>query len=198
MMLSYHLPLLTMTKNACLGLKEVNGKKERREPKSREGASGGNGVRWSREQQLLLERRSSLRRSLDREGEEQESFQVEPGDSADSVYHDRWIDESSEITTLETAELEQIEEALQRIRDGVYHLCASCEKRIPKERRVTQLKATRCITCQQDRESSGRYDEGATNTSWDKVYEGERSDRTPQLFDDSQRAMAVEERALAH
>jgi DnaK suppressor protein len=43
---------------------------------------------------------------------------------------------------------EQVEHALERVRDGGYGLCESCGRRIPQERLKYQPAATRCVDCQ--------------------------------------------------
>jgi RNA polymerase-binding transcription factor DksA len=43
---------------------------------------------------------------------------------------------------------EQIEHALERVREGAYGICESCAGRIPAERLKYQSAATRCVECQ--------------------------------------------------
>ena len=43
---------------------------------------------------------------------------------------------------------EQVEHALQRVREGAYGMCESCGRRIPQERLRYQPAATRCVECQ--------------------------------------------------
>jgi RNA polymerase-binding transcription factor DksA len=43
---------------------------------------------------------------------------------------------------------EQVEHALQRVREGAYGICESCGRRIPRERLQYQPAATRCVECQ--------------------------------------------------
>ena len=43
---------------------------------------------------------------------------------------------------------EQVEHALERVRDGAYGICESCAVRIPAERLKYQPAATRCVGCQ--------------------------------------------------
>ena len=47
---------------------------------------------------------------------------------------------------------EQVERALERVREGAYGLCEECGHRIPAERLRYQPAATRCVECQ------GRWD----------------------------------------
>ena len=43
---------------------------------------------------------------------------------------------------------EQVEHALQRVREGAYGVCESCTRKIPAERLRYQPAATRCVECQ--------------------------------------------------
>ena len=43
---------------------------------------------------------------------------------------------------------EQVEHALERVREGAYGVCESCTRRIPAERLKYQPAATRCVECQ--------------------------------------------------
>lgn len=43
---------------------------------------------------------------------------------------------------------EQVERALQRVREGAYGICESCGHRIPANRLKYQPSATRCVECQ--------------------------------------------------
>ncbi len=43
---------------------------------------------------------------------------------------------------------EQVERALERVRDGAYGICEACGHRIPAARLKYQPAATRCVECQ--------------------------------------------------
>ena len=43
---------------------------------------------------------------------------------------------------------EQVEHALERVREGAYGKCESCARRIPLKRLKYQPAATRCVECQ--------------------------------------------------
>ncbi len=43
---------------------------------------------------------------------------------------------------------EQVERALERVREGAYGICESCNRRIPQARLNFQPAATRCVECQ--------------------------------------------------
>jgi RNA polymerase-binding transcription factor DksA len=46
------------------------------------------------------------------------------------------------------ANREQVEHALERVREGAYGICENCAGRIPAERLKYQPAATRCVECQ--------------------------------------------------
>ena len=46
------------------------------------------------------------------------------------------------------ANREQVEHALERVREGAYGICESCAGKIPAERLKYQPAATRCVECQ--------------------------------------------------
>lgn len=52
----------------------------------------------------------------------------------------------------ETAELEAIEQALQRVADGSYGLCVDCGVNIPTARLHANPVALRCVACQETAE----------------------------------------------
>jgi RNA polymerase-binding transcription factor len=43
---------------------------------------------------------------------------------------------------------EQVERALERVREGAYGICEACAHRIPADRLKYQPSATRCVECQ--------------------------------------------------
>ncbi|MDQ6878859.1 MAG: TraR/DksA C4-type zinc finger protein [Candidatus Dormibacteraeota bacterium] len=43
---------------------------------------------------------------------------------------------------------DQVEHALERVREGAYGICESCAHQIPAERLKYQPSATRCVDCQ--------------------------------------------------
>ena len=52
----------------------------------------------------------------------------------------------------ESDELNEIEEALERIKDGSFGLCESCKKKIPKERLKAIPYARLCVNCKKKEE----------------------------------------------
>ncbi|MFQ5591193.1 MAG: TraR/DksA family transcriptional regulator [Phycisphaerae bacterium] len=61
-------------------------------------------------------------------------------------------------------------DALQRIRDGTYGMCADCGKRIPAARLQVKPEATRCVACQAEYErrtaaGSGEWGDAARRSA---------------------------------
>jgi DnaK suppressor protein len=56
------------------------------------------------------------------------------------------------INEHETAELEQIDQALQRLDQGVYGICVECGSQVAPERLNALPQAARCMPCQEKAE----------------------------------------------
>jgi len=54
-------------------------------------------------------------------------------------------------------------DALRRIRDGTYGICADCRKRIPAARLQAKPEATRCVACQTEYERRSAAHAGGWN-----------------------------------
>src|SRR5450759_5245517 len=52
------------------------------------------------------------------------------------------------LVLLLDATREQVEHALERVREGAYGICESCARKIPAEPLKYQPAATRCVECQ--------------------------------------------------
>jgi RNA polymerase-binding transcription factor DksA len=55
------------------------------------------------------------------------------------------------LLTTDTAELQRVERALQRLRAGTYGVCVMCHERIEPERLDTVPEAERCARCATER-----------------------------------------------
>ncbi|MEA2642629.1 MAG: hypothetical protein QOF51_4023 [Chloroflexota bacterium] len=76
-----------------------------------------------------------------------------PADTADFLY-ERELDETTrQILDQETL---QVQDAMERRREGKYGICAECGKPIGKERLRARPEATLCIDCQRRRDGSER------------------------------------------
>jgi len=117
----------------------------------------------------LVGRRDELRKRLYGDLRELRSSQTDPvGDSVDQAFEAGSEEVTSQIAELEARELNQIERALMKLKNGNYGQCEGCAKKIP----VTRLNAlpftTMCIECQREVEMYGSV-ERAGGADWDKV-----------------------------
>ena len=100
------------------------------------------------------------------------------GDEADVAADGSQTELHSQLASLESRELNQIERAIFLIRKGRYGVCEHCDSKIP----VARLKAlpftTHCINCQQKQERRGGGF-GGGDANWETVfeYEGSHSDK---------------------
>lgn len=60
------------------------------------------------------------------------------------------------LMKIEAAQIEDIEAAIRRIDDGVYGICADCQKLIPRKRLEVLPFAQRCLPCEGTRERRAR------------------------------------------
>ena len=107
-------------------------------------------------EQILLERRTSLledARSIEREEEA-------AGEAAGVSFHlaEQGTDRSTHDVNLErmqavTLEIQDIDAALERIREGDFGLCDTCGESIPKERLEAIPYARLCLRCKKAEET---------------------------------------------
>ena len=102
---------------------------------------------------LLRRRRDSLRAMLNRELVELRSAHGEVRDSIDEAVDDEHRDIQSQLASAETRELEEVENALQRLALGTFGKCAACDEAIPAARLQALPYATRCVKCQRSAET---------------------------------------------
>jgi DnaK suppressor protein len=70
----------------------------------------------------------------------------------------------SQLAEVESRELERIEYALERMREGQYGICEGCGCNIPMSRLNALLCATLCIKCQ--REAERKRGTSAPDVDW--------------------------------
>jgi DnaK suppressor protein len=77
---------------------------------------------------------------------------------------------SSNLAELEARELNQIEAALSRLRQGTYGACESCGKKIPLARLNALPFSITCVQCQRAMEIGGSWaGQNTSRTDWDRV-----------------------------
>jgi DnaK suppressor protein len=119
----------------------------------------------------LVSRRTALRKALAGELADLRNSQVESGDSADVAFDSGSDEISTQLVELEARELNQIERALARIKQGTYGVCESCQKKIPVARLNALPYSTTCIECQREMEMYPGWEPGGNGKDWAKVYE---------------------------
>ena len=106
--------------------------------------------------QLLVQRRDALRRALAGDLSILKSMAEQSGGDVVDAALDAAQDEiSSQLAEVESRELAQIENALERMRQGTYGQCEICESKIPLARLSALPYAMTCIDCQRAAEAGG-------------------------------------------
>ncbi|MDH6182613.1 DnaK suppressor protein [Microbacteriaceae bacterium SG_E_30_P1] len=103
---------------------------------------------------LLLARRDELLRAIGVSGDELAGIRVARSDGTADDEHDpegsTLSSDWSRITSLHStalAGLDEVDRALERLRDGTYGVCVSCGARIPDARLEVRPWADRCVAC---------------------------------------------------
>ena len=106
------------------------------------------------------------------------------GDVADAAFDHTGEELSSQLAELEARELNQIERALLRLKQGTYGLCEACSTKIPVTRLNVLPYSTLCIHCQREAESDGNWLAERRNANWESVSDGSpMEDREVRLSD---------------
>ena len=104
----------------------------------------------------LLRRRRAIRQSLDlTRSQLSGTSDREVGDSVDFALDAEHHEISSQLAQVESAELTQIDVALERMSTGEYGVCDECSRSIPLARLQAVPYTTLCIDCQRKQESAG-------------------------------------------
>ena len=105
---------------------------------------------------ILVRRRDALRSALAGDLSLLKELRSEsPGDVVDAAYDSTQDKISSQLAEVESRELANIENALERMKAGKYGLCEVCNGKIPMARLNALPYATMCIECQRELERSG-------------------------------------------
>jgi DnaK suppressor protein len=105
---------------------------------------------------ILVRRRDALRSALAGDLSLLKELRSEsPGDVIDAAYDSAQDEISSQLAEVESRELANIENALERMKAGQYGQCEVCGGRIPMARLDALPYATMCIECQREVERSG-------------------------------------------
>jgi DnaK suppressor protein len=123
---------------------------------------------------ILVKRRDALRSALAGDLSLLKELRSEsPGDVIDAAYDSAQDEISSQLAEVESRELANIENALERMKAGKYGQCEVCGGRIPLARLNALPYATMCIDCQRDLERSGGS--GSSYRAYDDEEAGEET-----------------------
>ena len=134
----------------------------------------------------LTARRNELRKRLGTDladlGRQRNSSAT--GDAADAAFGSAGEELSSQLAELEAKELNQIERALLRLKQGTYGLCEACSTKIPVARMNVLPYSTLCIKCQREAENDANWLLDRRSANWESVTDGTvHDDREVRLSD---------------
>lgn len=132
--------------------------------------------------QILITRRDALRKALAGDLSLLKQLrQQTSGDMVDAALDAAHDELSSQLAEVESRELANIEVALERMREGHYGACESCDCQIPMARLQALPYATLCINCQREAERSGAS--GGAGGNWGRVVDLDTSDNDATFSD---------------
>jgi DnaK suppressor protein len=132
--------------------------------------------------QVLLRRRDALRRALAGDlNSLAELREQSSGDVIDAALDSAHDEISSQLAEVESRELAQIENALERMRAGTYGICEVTGKPIPLARLQALPYATMCIEAQREVEKRGL--DAAKEVDWGRLIDTSNSDQETLLSD---------------
>lgn len=119
--------------------------------------------------QVLLHRRDALRKALAGDlSSLKELREQSSGDMLDAALDSAQDEISCQLAEVESRELAQIENALERMRNGTYGICEVTGKPIPLARLQALPYATMCIEAQREAEREGNAN-GGREANWAQV-----------------------------
>jgi len=124
----------------------------------------------------LLARRQALRKALAGELADLRNFKTDTGDSVDVAFDSGNEEIATQLAELEARELNQIERALARMKQGIYGVCEHCQGKIPVSRLNALPYSTTCIECQREMEHFPGWAGGRGGADWEKVFEAGSGD----------------------
>jgi DnaK suppressor protein len=136
--------------------------------------------------QSLLARRAELRKRLGMELRDlSRSSESTTGDAADVAFDSTGEEVTSQLAELEAKELQQIEHALRKLKQGTYGLCEGCNSRIPVSRLNVLPYSILCIACQREMETDSSWWSRRAESGWDRLsdHEGGMDEKVVRLSD---------------
>ena len=111
--------------------------------------------RLQRIREQLLQRRKDLLANYERRrAAGEEASTAEPRDEADESVRLDAQDEAWRQAEAEAREVARIDAALARMREDTYGECVECGEDIEEKRLIALPTASRCLSCQEGRESA--------------------------------------------
>lgn len=105
-------------------------------------------------------------------------------DLAETAQLDEQIELHTQLASMESREIREIDAAIDKIRDGSYGQCERCQKPIPIARLQAMPFTTACIDCQRKREQRrSTHDDFEANWASAVQYERRSVDRELSLSD---------------
>ncbi len=118
--------------------------------------------------QILIKRRDALRKALAGDLSLLKELRAQTaGDLVDAALDSAQDEISSQLAEVESRELANVENALERMRSGQYGVCEGCGCKIPMARLNALPYATYCITCQRETEKYGAG--GNPDNDWGRI-----------------------------
>lgn len=124
----------------------------------------------------LATRRDEILKKLKDDSVGISNFHDDPtGDAADAAFESGSEEMASQLAELDSRELNQIERAIRRLKQGTYGVCESCSQKIPLGRLNALPYSTMCIECQREMEEYPDWHPNRSDSNWEKVYDAPRS-----------------------
>jgi DnaK suppressor protein len=118
--------------------------------------------------QILIKRRDALRKALAGDLSLLKELRAQTaGDLVDAALDSAQDEISSQLAEVESRELANVENALERMRTGNYGVCEGCSCKIPMARLNALPYATYCIQCQREAEKYGSI--GGHDQDWGRL-----------------------------
>ena len=122
---------------------------------------------------VLLKRREALRKSVSGKFNLPNRDDVKTvGDEIDAAVESAHEELVSQIVAAESRELQRIDIALEKIRQGAYGVCEHCNKNIQIARLQAVPYATLCVKCQHEMEVSGELDDNGSYVNNSRAFDG--------------------------
>ena len=135
----------------------------------------------------LLARRADLFKRLGGEMRDlgHTRLAVSTGDSADAAFDSGSEEIASQLAELEARELNQVQRAINRLKQGSYGQCELCSTKIPVARLNALPYSTLCIKCQRELETDANWLASRGGHDWTRIadHDNPMEDREVNLSD---------------